>query len=78
MLPLSIHRHPGQQRVLRSHQPPGQTESIAGALAEVRQYRGRIGLDLCAELVELPAHQHLTDEEIGYMIEQVQAFYRAE
>ena len=30
----------------------------------------------CRSIITLPAHQHLTTEEIGYAIEQVRAFYR--
>jgi aminotransferase EvaB len=29
----------------------------------------------CRRIITLPAHQHLTDEEVGYVIEQVKAFY---
>ena len=31
----------------------------------------------CKEIITLPVHQHLTQEEIGYAIEQVHAFYRS-
>ena len=30
----------------------------------------------CRNIITLPAHQHLTDEEIEYTIEQVRSFYR--
>lgn len=31
----------------------------------------------CQRIITLPAHQHLTDDEVGYVIQQVKAFYKA-
>lgn len=31
----------------------------------------------CKRIITLPAHQHLTDDEVGYVIDQVKAFYNA-
>jgi len=30
----------------------------------------------CASIITLPAHQHLTPEEVGYVIDRVRSFYR--
>ena len=44
--------------------------------AEVEEARRNVDVDLAAETIAtLPVHQHLTDEELSYMISCVEEFY---
>ena len=58
VLPETVHDHAGRERVLTTHEPLGETESVARQIgSERRQNRRRGRFDLLTRLVISPTHQ---------------------